>query len=201
MISVPVSFLFLTSMETFDIITMMSKSNKQVKASLDLSDLGTLHIEGTQDDIVKLIERLREKGSGQTHTQKNPKKRKQKKKKTSSNINLEQPKQVSDLFPKEKIEDFKNFIDEKTPSNHQEYYTTFAYWIKQKLDLKDVSINEMWTAYKIIGVRPPKKLIQVFRDTKKLKMWFENTQGKKGRYFITSVGETFVEHDLPAKTK
>jgi len=111
-----------------------------------------------------------------------------------------QPKMLPSLVPKDQIAGLREFHDEKKPDSHMEVFAVLSYWLKEKLSVADVSIDEMWTLYKVLGIRPPQNLIQVLRDAKSKKAYFDAAQGS-GRYYLTSIGETFVEHDLPHAPK
>lgn len=111
-----------------------------------------------------------------------------------------QPKMLPSLIPKEQIAKLREFHDEKKPDSHMEIFAVLSYWLKENLTVADVSIDEMWTLYKVLGIRPPQNLIQVLRDAKSKKAYFNAAQGS-GRYYLTSIGETFVEHDLPHAPK
>jgi hypothetical protein len=109
----------------------------------------------------------------------------------------EQPKMLPNLISgKEKLDSLRQFYDAKHPTNHMEIFAVLTYWLKSDLKMADVSIDEMWTLYKVLQIRPPKVLIQTFRDGKSKKAFFD-VLTSNGRYFLTSYGETFVEHDLP----
>lgn len=113
----------------------------------------------------------------------------------------EQPKLLSNLITEpSKIQELKKFVEDKNPINQMEIFAVLAHWMKYNLNLEEVSIDEMWTSYKILGKKAPKVLIQVFRDGKSKKGWF-NVGTSSGKYTLTSIGETFVEHDLPSIVK
>ena len=112
----------------------------------------------------------------------------------------EQPKMMANLLPKDQIANLREFYDGKKPDSQMEIFAVLSYWLKETLSIADVSIDEMWTLYKMLQIRPPKVLIQVFRDAKSKKAYFDTTQ-TAGRYSLTSFGETFVEHDLPHPAK
>lgn len=186
----------------------MEKDITQAKARLQ-TEVGTIEIEGTEAfvktgiaDLVKQIrvntetEESLDKGSPQTK-----KSSKKPKKGTVSLRNVSQPKLISDLLPKDKIDDFRGFFEEKSPANHQEAFTVIAYWLKYNLDLDDISIDEVWTVHKILDRKGPKNWIQVLRDTKSKKGWLDSVADRNGRYAITPMGETLVEHDLSSKKK
>jgi len=109
---------------------------------------------------------------------------------------LEQPKLLANLIVDPlKIKELKDFVNTKKPAGHLERFLVLSYWMKTNLHLDEVSIDEMWTAYKMLVEKPPRILIQVFRDGKSKKGWFTNGS-KSGKYKVTPIGETFVEHDL-----
>lgn len=114
---------------------------------------------------------------------------------------VEQPKMLPNLVEnKDQIDSLKELYSTKNPENHIENYAVFTYWLKDKLQMPEVSIDEMWTLYKILQIKPPKVIIQTFRDGKSKKAYFESAKSA-GKYYLTPIGETFVEHDLPHQKK
>ncbi|KKQ75500.1 MAG: hypothetical protein US96_C0010G0016 [Candidatus Woesebacteria bacterium GW2011_GWB1_38_5b] len=109
----------------------------------------------------------------------------------------EQPKILQDFISKDKLSSFEQFVKSKIPQNHQETFAVIAYWLKYNLQKDEVGIDEMWTSYKMLGKRPPQVLVQVLRDARSKKIWFDSGS-QTGYYKLTSRGESFVEHDLPA---
>lgn len=189
----------------------MSKNSKQAKASLK-TEVGTIEIEGAEDfvktGIADLVKQLRADvviteplGQAETAETKKEKETSKKRKRSSSSRNSLQPKLISDLVSKDKIDGFRKFFEEKSPNNHQEAFVVVAHWLKYNLDLENLSIDEMWTAHKILKRKGPKNWIQVFRDTKSKKGWLDSVPDQEGKYTITPMGESLVEHDLPLKAK
>lgn len=108
-----------------------------------------------------------------------------------------QPKMLANLLSsKEEVDSLRGYFEEKKPSSHIETFAVLTLWLRNNKDMADASVDEMWSLYKVLGLRQPKNLIQTFRDGKSKKSYFESNDN--GRYFITSYGETFVDHDLPA---
>ena len=108
-----------------------------------------------------------------------------------------QPKMLATLLTsKDEIDSLREYFDLKKPSSQVEVFAVLTLWLKNNKDLPDASIDEMWTLYKVLNIKQPKNLMQTFRDGKSKKSYFESADN--GRYFITSFGETFVDHDLPA---
>ena len=113
----------------------------------------------------------------------------------------EQPAMIPDLISgKEQIDSLRQHYTSKKPANHIEIFAVLTLWLKSNLNLKDVSLDEMWTLYKVLQLKPPKVLMQTFRDGKSKRGYFASAS-KTGRYYLTSFGETFVEHDLPRPTE
>lgn len=176
------------------------------KAKITTS-LGTFEFEGTETYVSSQIDKIMEKSqnmpaSNIVQEKETSETDKTTPPKTASKQNarkatIEQPKLLSNLIiDSEKIRTLKEFVVSKRAQNHQELFSVLAHWMKTNLSLEDVSIDEMWTAYKILSKKPPKVLIQVFRDAKSKKGWF-TTGAEVGKYILTPIGETFVEHDLP----
>lgn len=112
-----------------------------------------------------------------------------------------EPKVMDGLIPNpEMINELKSFFVSKKPSGHLEQYAVIAYFLKEKMNIDQISIDEMYTCYRILGIKPPKVAIQVFRDAKSKKMWFANGE-KTGQYRISVNGITAVEHDIPGPIK
>ncbi|MBL8159477.1 hypothetical protein JNJ66_03395 [Candidatus Saccharibacteria bacterium] len=112
----------------------------------------------------------------------------------------EQPKMLPNLIPKDQIAGLREFYASKSPDSHPETFAVLSYWLKDILSVAEVSIDEMWTLYKVLQIRAPKVMIQVFRDAKSKKAYFDISKSG-GKYYLTSFGETFVEYDLPRTPK
>lgn len=113
----------------------------------------------------------------------------------------EQPQMLPNLITDgSKIAELREFYTAKSAQTQVEIFAVLAYWLKSSCQITEVSINEMWTLYKILNIKPPKILIQTFRDGKSKKAYFE-AGTTTGKYYLTPYGETFVEHDLPVKSQ
>lgn len=177
------------------------------KAKLTTS-LGTFEFEGSRDFVAEQVAKITDKfqgippqpvqpeatqGTKQNQTESTESVQRSKYKK----LMVEQPKLLADLITDSaKIKGLKEFVNAKKPAGHLERFLVLAFWIKTNLSMEELSIDEMWTAYKILAEKPPRVLIQVFRDAKSKKGWF-TIGSSAGRYQLTSIGETYVEHDLP----
>lgn len=112
-----------------------------------------------------------------------------------------EPKVIDNLLPDtQKINDLKTFYTSKKPSGHLENFVVISYWLKENNNMDLVTIDEIYTCYRLLGIKPPKVAIQVFRDAKSKKMWFTSGE-KNGQYRISVNGITAVEHDIPSSNK
>jgi hypothetical protein len=113
-----------------------------------------------------------------------------------------QPRMLATLLTStEEVGSLRDFYKKKQPVTHIEIFAVLTLWLRDHKAMKDASVDEMWTLYKVLTIRQPKSMIQTFRDGKSKKSYFESSPDNNGRYFITSFGETFVDHDLPAAVK
>jgi hypothetical protein len=106
-----------------------------------------------------------------------------------------EPKPLSSLISD--TASLRTFYELKDPKNHPENYVVIASWLKSNTECKNYSIDEMYTAYKLLRIKPPKVMVQVFRDAKAKGLWFDQAKEQPGRFELTIHGEAFVEHDLP----
>lgn len=166
---------------------------------------GTFEFEGTEEFVEKQIAAvlalpvaaIATPVVSQTKTR-----REAAKKSSGTKKSITQPHMLATLLTsKEEVDSLRDYYTQKQPVTHIEIFAVLTLWLRNHKDMKDASVDEMWTLYKVLAIRPPKSLIQTFRDGKSKKSYFESSPDNSGRYFITSFGETFVDHDLPAPVK
>lgn len=202
----PVDTATKTSCLAKSFIIRYSASMKEASFKAKITNsLGTFEFEGSEEFVVKQITRLIEREEAAPRLTPPETTSKSAGAKSSNPIRKrqagEQPKILSDLIDgKDKLDSLRQFYEEKMPTNQIENFAVLTYWLKSELQMVDVSVDEIWTLYKMLQVRPPKVLAQTFRDGKSKKAYFDITTST-GRYFLTTFGETFVEHDLPKKNK
>lgn len=124
-----------------------------------------------------------------------------------SNGKVSQPAQLNDASSNSLsyIIEFKSFVKEKDPSNrlnHQEFATLATYYFMNKAPIEqritEMSEEKLSEAYKLAERKPPVSVVQALRDAKsKLKSLDKGS--KTGCYKINSMGEYFVQHELPMK--
>jgi len=88
------------------------------------------------------------------------------------------------------------FYQQKNPRNHLKTITVFAYYLKHFEGKKEFSQADLYQCYQAIGLTPPKVLAQAIRDVRSRYRYFIKGS-KRGYYTISSVGEKFVEEELP----
>ncbi|HET8884183.1 MAG TPA: hypothetical protein VFM68_01800 [Candidatus Saccharimonadales bacterium] len=165
---------------------------------------GTFEFEGTEEWVEKQITAVLAMPTPATVAPPTEAKTKQAstKKPFAGGRSVTQPRMLATLLTsKEEVDSLRDYYTEKQPITHIETFAVLTLWLRNNKDMKDASVDEMWTLYKVLTIRPPKSLIQTFRDGKSKKSYFESAEENNGRYFITSFGETFVDHDLPIATK
>lgn len=109
-----------------------------------------------------------------------------------------QSQMIPDLLNSDDIPKIKDFFRKKSPTSHIENYTIITLWLRNNKNLSSISTDEIWTLYKVLNIKPPKNLMQVFRDGKSKKGYFD-VDKETGKFYITNLGESFVTYDLPKK--
>lgn len=103
-----------------------------------------------------------------------------------------------DLRGNGKLPDFKSFYDKKRPSSKAEFNLVAIYYLAEILKISDVNLNQIYTCYKEVSVKPPDHFKQSFRDTKSRDGYIDYDD--QWSISLTHRGKNFVEHDLPKKT-
>lgn len=93
----------------------------------------------------------------------------------------------------------KVFYEEKQPSSNLERNAVFVFYLKRIAKIAKVNRNHVYTCYKDVDERVPENLIQSLRDTSHHKGWVDTSMMDDLK--IPTVGENFVEHDLPKSKK
>lgn len=169
-----------------------------------MTNLGTFEFEGEDESVQKQIAAIlnvstpMETVSKNTAERRNNEKSKKHMPSTACKKTGSTPKMLPNLISgKDEIDSLKAYFESKKPKSHIEIFAVLTLWLRDNKEMLDASVDEMWTLYKLLGIRPPKNLIQTYRDGKSKRGFFDSTDD--GRYTITPFGETFVEHDLPPR--
>jgi hypothetical protein len=91
----------------------------------------------------------------------------------------------------------RDFYAAKAPQNFSEHNVVFVYYLGRLKDVNGITPNHIYTAYKEAGARVPGAFYQSLLDTARNQGWIDTSNTDQMR--ITTVGENFVEHDLPRK--
>ena len=108
---------------------------------------------------------------------------------------------VKDLNLKKdgKTPSLRDFHSQKQPKEFAEHNALFVYYLSKVKELTGITPNHIYTCYKEVNQRVPGAFYQSLLDTTRRKGWLDtsNTEDIK----VTTVGENFVEHDLPKKAE
>lgn len=96
-----------------------------------------------------------------------------------------------------KIPSLRDFYAEKKPQGFLEHNTLFVYYLNKMRDIPGITQSHVYTCYKEVAARIPGAFYQSLVDTARRKGWIDTSEGDDMR--VTTVGENFVEHDLPGK--
>lgn len=86
------------------------------------------------------------------------------------------------------------FMATKRTSSNVQITTLFIYYLEQILDIKDITIDHVFTCYKHMEYYIPKNLQQNLTDASSSKFGYINRRNSK--YSITIIGINLVERDL-----
>lgn len=100
-----------------------------------------------------------------------------------------------DLSGNKNRESLKDFYKRKHPTKNLERNAVFVYYLKKIAKVANINKNHIYTCYKDVDEKVPGNLKQSLLDTSHLKGWVDTT--KMDDLKIPTVGENFVEHDLP----
>ncbi len=145
----------------------------------------------TQELPLESEEKTKQKDSKK---KKAPKKNNKQKKKVKSGPCL-----VKDLNLRPSGETtFKQFVQDKNPSSNQEKCLVAAYYLKQKLK-KKTDVDSIYTCFKDAKWRVPSNLENTLCVVAVQKGWLDTTDSNA--ITIPTLGENYIEHDLPRKVK
>jgi hypothetical protein len=93
----------------------------------------------------------------------------------------------------------REFYTEKSPESQTEQVTVFVYYLQHIATVPKINACHVYTCYKDVGVRSPNDLPQIIRNTGNSKKgWIDCSDADNLK--VTNLGETLVEHDLPASS-
>lgn len=92
-----------------------------------------------------------------------------------------------DVTPK-----FADFVAQKDPKNDMQKYLCAAFWLKTYKETNEISVDHMYTAYKVMGWALPGVPVQPMRELAATRDKRFSKGTEKGHYAINHVGEGFV---------
>lgn len=87
---------------------------------------------------------------------------------------------------------FAELIEQKDPKNDKLKYLCAAFWLKAYKSINEVSIDHMYTAYKVMGWALPATPVQPMRELAATRDKRFSKGVEKGHYMINHIGEGFV---------
>jgi hypothetical protein len=91
------------------------------------------------------------------------------------------------------------FMDSKFPITNEERNIVFLYYLQHTLNLKEITLDHIYTCYRETKIRAPLNLENSLRLTADQHGWITIT--KAGKMTLTSAGKSYVEKQLPKKVK
>ncbi len=90
----------------------------------------------------------------------------------------------------------KDFYSEKSPKNSQELITLFVYFISKYLGIQNVHVGHIISCYNEVSLKVPNNIERLLHEIKIFSGWL-NLGNERKTVIITSIGEQFIENDLP----
>ncbi|MDH3337686.1 MAG: hypothetical protein OER22_00230 [Gammaproteobacteria bacterium] len=101
------------------------------------------------------------------------------------------------LNPKDSLS-LAEFVGQKQPSSMKAKIAVCAYYLANHVDAGSVSINHVYTSFKWLKWRLPADLKNMIHQTGSAG-WLDSSDLENLQ--LTTMGENFVEHDLPKSSK
>ena len=89
----------------------------------------------------------------------------------------------------------KTFFNSKSPGNDMEQVLVLSYYLQHTMGLNEFGPGHVLTAFRHVLKPVPADLKGTIRNMKKTKAWL--TFGDIERIRMSTVGDNFVEHELP----
>jgi hypothetical protein len=93
------------------------------------------------------------------------------------------------------INGLKSFYNQKKPTSGLENNVVFIYFLSKNANINEVTVDHIYTCYKVLGLRVPTAIQQSLLDASHKKNWINTSSMSDLK--VTTHGENFVEHDLP----
>jgi hypothetical protein len=178
---------------------------EDAKAKINMNE-GIIEVEGSEDFIIKLIDKYGKTFVNESVTTKSLKKNHQLK--DSKNIRhatiikkpiVQAPIPIN-LEGNENIPSLSDLYAEKSPQTHQEAVTFFTHYVTKYLGIQNVHAGHIVSCYNEVNAKKPLQIERLFQEIKIFTGWLDSGSLPQTAK-ITISGETFVENDLPSHTK
>lgn len=90
--------------------------------------------------------------------------------------------------------EMRDFYTSKQPKSQHEQIAVLMDWLKRESNKSTATWNDIFTAFRTVGVKSPAKISSVLGNMVGLS-WVKNVGG--GQYALIHVGEDYVKFDLP----
>jgi hypothetical protein len=104
-----------------------------------------------------------------------------------------------DLRPANGRPSLVEFMDAKFPITNEERNLVFLHYLQYTLNLKDITMDHIYTCYKAARIRAPLNIANSIQATADQQHWIKIN--KNGHLSLTSAGKLYVEKNLPKKSK
>jgi len=91
-------------------------------------------------------------------------------------------------------QEMRDFYESKKPKSQNDQVAVLMDWLKREGNKSTATWNDIFTAFRTVGVKSPAKISSVLGNMVGLS-WVKNVGG--GQYALIHVGEDYVKFDLP----
>jgi hypothetical protein len=91
------------------------------------------------------------------------------------------------------------FMDTKFPITNEERNLVFLHYLQNVAGLKSITADHIYTCYKAVNIRTPLNIEHSLEQTASQRHWIKID--KSGHLTVTATGKSYVENQLPKKTK
>ncbi len=116
-----------------------------------------------------------------------------KKKSAKKSSSLPSFSMLDEIYKGENAKAIKDFYNQYGNMGNIQKVTLFIYFLEKKLNISSITLNHLYTCYKIINAPLPKALQQAVRDAKQ-KTWLSHDDWNDLK--VTHMGENAVEHEF-----
>jgi|TARA_B100001971_G_scaffold10490_1_gene8498 hypothetical protein len=198
--------LFLNSkIHIYSITQKLNEMVEAAKAKINMNE-GIIEVEGSEDFIIKLLDKYGKKFVNESVTVKASKKKslqkdsKNVRQETMMKKHVDQKPIPINLEGDEHSPSLSELYAKKSPQTHQEAVTFFLYYVTKYLGIQNVHMGHIVSCYDEVNAKKPLQIERLFQEIKIFTGWLESGDLPQTAK-ITISGENFVENDLPGHSK